>query len=241
MRVSRIEFEGYRRLAETATGIDGPLTAFVGFNEAGKTTVLRGLRWFTSGGEISPVDYNRSRPPASDQSAVVKVFYALDSEDKEFFADIAMDNPPATLVLYRKRDGSRIRDLNPRPTRPAKAFQLARERLIETTTALAASDVYAEVLSRLPEEPPILDEGYSAWRDEYSALYEPLFKERHPELADERDALLQERRLRDRQVYEEPTVLDAQKLIVAKCGIEVPDGYEFKTPEELGVSDRFRE
>lgn len=138
MRVSRIEFNGYRRLAETATGIDGPLTAFVGFNEAGKTTVLRGLRWFTNGGQISPVDYNRSRPPASDQSAVVKVFYELDDDDKKAFADIAMDNPPTTLVLYRTRDGNRIRDLRPRPTRPAKPFELARERLSKATTTLAA-------------------------------------------------------------------------------------------------------
>lgn len=120
MRVSRIEFNGYRRLAKTATGIDGPLTAFIGFNEAGKTTVLRGLRWFTHGGQVSPVDHNRSRPPASDHSAVVKVFYELDDDDKNAFADIAMDNQPTTLVLYKKRDGNRIRSLSPRPTRPAK-------------------------------------------------------------------------------------------------------------------------
>ncbi|NYI46184.1 putative ATP-dependent endonuclease of OLD family [Nocardioides aromaticivorans] len=138
MRVSRIEFNGYRRLAKTATGIDGPLTAFIGFNEAGKTTVLRGLRWFTHGGQVSPVDHNRSRPPASDHSAVVKVFYELDDDDKNAFADIAMDNQPTTLVLYKKRDGNRIRSLSPRPTRPAKPFELVRGRLAKATTKLAA-------------------------------------------------------------------------------------------------------
>ncbi|KRE42275.1 AAA family ATPase [Knoellia sp. Soil729] len=138
MRVSRIEFNGYRRLAKTATGIDGPLTAFVGFNEAGKTTVLRGLRWFTHGGQISPIDHNRSRPPASDSIAVVKVFYELDDDDKQAYADIALDNPPATLVLYKKRDGNRIRSLSPGPARPAEAFKLAGERLAKITMTLAA-------------------------------------------------------------------------------------------------------
>ena len=46
MRCSRIEFTGYRRLADTAT-FDGRLTAFVGFNEAGKTSLLQALTWFT--------------------------------------------------------------------------------------------------------------------------------------------------------------------------------------------------
>ncbi len=54
MRVSRIEFRGFRRLARTATSIDGPLTAFVGFNEAGKTSLLHALAWFTDGGAIAP-------------------------------------------------------------------------------------------------------------------------------------------------------------------------------------------
>lgn len=138
MRVSRIEFNGYRRLAKAGTGIDGPLTAFVGFNEAGKTTVLRALQWFTGGGEVPSVDYNRSRPPGSDNSAVVKVFYELDKDDRATFADIAMDNAPTTLVLYKKRDGNRIRALRPRPTRPAKPFALARERLTKAITTLAA-------------------------------------------------------------------------------------------------------
>lgn len=138
MRVSRIEFNGYRRLAKAATSIDGPLTAFVGFNEAGKTTVLRGLQWFTNGAEVSPIDRNRSRPPASDSSSVVKVFYELDEDDKEAFADIPMDNPPTTLVLYKRRDGNRIRSLSPSPNRPAKLFEQTRAGLVKATAKLEA-------------------------------------------------------------------------------------------------------
>jgi len=103
----------------------------------------------------------------------------------------------------------------------------------------AVSAVGEEVRSSLPPEPPILDEGHSEWQSEFDALFELKFEEFHPELVDERNSLREERRLRVREVYQDSTVLDAQKLIVTKCDIEVPVGYEFKTAEELGVSDRF--
>ncbi len=138
MRVSRIEFNGYRRLAQTATGIDGPITAFVGFNEAGKTTLLTALEWFSNGGELPSTDENRSRPPATDSTAVVKVYFEMDNDDKRAFSSIQMDNPPSSLILYRKRDGGRVRDLRPRPTRPAEPFTNAAERLTKARAKLAA-------------------------------------------------------------------------------------------------------
>jgi predicted ATP-dependent endonuclease of OLD family len=137
MRVSRIEFNGFRRLARTGTSIDGSLTAFVGFNEAGKTSLLHGLRWFSDGGSIAPVDCNRSRPPADDRTAVVKVYFALDDDDKATFTHIVMENRPSTLILYRKPDGNRVWRLDPRPTRPAKPFTDAHERLNKATSTLA--------------------------------------------------------------------------------------------------------
>ncbi|WP_269306006.1 AAA family ATPase [Aeromicrobium sp. HA] len=138
MRVSRIEFAGFRRLADTATSIDGSLTAFVGFNEAGKTTVLNALTWFTQGGIVSPVDFNRSRPPASDSTPVVKVFYELDDDDQKLFADIAMEKPPTTLVMNRNRDGGLFRSFIPRPSRPTAAFTAAAERLAIAKVRLAS-------------------------------------------------------------------------------------------------------
>lgn len=129
MRVSRVEIKGFRRLADTGTGIDGDLTAFVGFNEAGKTTFLEGLTWFTRGGPIAPVDYNRGRPPEDDIASVVKVFFELADDDLAAFSELPMDNRPKTLVLYRRRDGSRRRYLIPQPTRPAAPFKDAKARL----------------------------------------------------------------------------------------------------------------
>jgi predicted ATP-dependent endonuclease of OLD family len=51
---------GFRRLARTGTSIDGPLTAFVGFNESGKTSLLHALAWFTDGGAIAPVSNDQN-------------------------------------------------------------------------------------------------------------------------------------------------------------------------------------
>ena len=138
MRVSRIEFNGYRRLAQTATGIDGPITAFVGFNEAGKTSLLSALEWFSSGGELPLTDENRSRPPAAESTAVVKVYFELDDDDKRAFSSVPMDNRPSSLILYKKRDGGRIREFQPRPIRPAKPFAVAAERLDKARVTLAA-------------------------------------------------------------------------------------------------------
>ncbi len=137
MRVSRVDFEGFRRLARTGTSIDGALTAFVGFNEAGKTSVLRALAWFTAGGQVASVDCNRSRPPTNDGTPVVKVFFELDESDKATFTGLAMDSRPTTLVLSRKRDGNRIRCLQPSPTRPAKPFRDSGERLAQAVKTFA--------------------------------------------------------------------------------------------------------
>ena len=151
MRVSRIEFNGYRRLTHTATGIDGPLTAFVGFNEAGKTTLLHALEWFTNGGQLSPIDYNRSRPPTSDKAAVVRVYFELDDNDKASFAGVAMDRRPTSLLLSRKRDGGRTWELRPSPTRPAAVFSEVRERLAQARTNLAGQ--FADAVDTEEEDP----------------------------------------------------------------------------------------
>lgn len=65
----------------------------------------------------------------------MKVHYELDDDDKAAVAHIAMNNKPSTLILYRKRDGNRIRILGPRPTRPWKPFNDAHERLTKATKA----------------------------------------------------------------------------------------------------------
>lgn len=137
MRCSRIEFKGYRRLADTATNLDGRLTAFVGFNEAGKTSLLQALTWFTEGGDLAVTDRNRSRPPASEKAPVVKVYFELSQDDKDAIADIPMDQVPSSVTLARTADDSTTPTLTPFPRHPRKPFTEAADRLKQSLTRLA--------------------------------------------------------------------------------------------------------
>lgn len=61
MRLTRIEFNGYKRLAQTSCNVDGKLIAFVGPNEAGKSSVLEALAWLDTSGRTPLPDTARTR------------------------------------------------------------------------------------------------------------------------------------------------------------------------------------
>lgn len=134
--ISRIEIRGYRRLAATATNIHGRLTAFVGFNEAGKTSLLQALVWFSRGGNLSSIDQNRSRPPEDAEAPVVKVYYHLQRPDHEALAGIRMEELPQTLVVSRSSSGKRFYEFQPRARRPSAPFITAIARLDKALTRL---------------------------------------------------------------------------------------------------------
>jgi len=138
MRVSRIEFSGFRRLAQTATSIDGRITAFVGFNEAGKTSLLRALDWFSGGDELPAKDRNRSRPPRLDSDPVVKVYFELDDEDTADLSPNSVEKEPTSLVIYKSLDGHEIRDFQPKPRRLQEPFQAADRYLRKASATLAS-------------------------------------------------------------------------------------------------------
>lgn len=164
MRVSRIEFKGFRRLADAATNIDGDLVAIVGFNEAGKTSMLDALRWFSTGSELAVTDRNRTQPPASESQQVVKVFFELDAKDRELIADIPCDQAPTSIVLGRKQDGGQVCSLTPYPRRPSKPFADATARL---ETAKNAG------VFQTPHDEHDEEEWPSPWLAELADLLEP--------------------------------------------------------------------
>jgi ABC-type transport system involved in cytochrome c biogenesis ATPase subunit len=131
VRCTRIEFKGFRRLADTATNIDGDITAFVGLNEAGKTSLLRALEWLSGGDVLSPLAQNRSRPPKSDKAPVVTAYFALGEDAKEVLADLEMEPRPTSLKVSRSSDNGDEATLTllPGPKRLAKPFQDATRKL----------------------------------------------------------------------------------------------------------------
>lgn len=137
MRCTRVEFKGFKRLADTGTSIHGPLTAVVGLNEAGKSSLLAALRWLSSGGALPTTSANRTRPPGED-TLVVRAFMQLSEGDLDAIADIPMEVKPKFLVYGRYADGRATYQLQPRPTRVSKAFSSAASQLATTKKRLAS-------------------------------------------------------------------------------------------------------
>lgn len=90
MKLSKVEFRRYKRLHETACNVDGRTIAFIGPNEAGKSSVLLGLQWLTSD-TTQPLDkgsYSRRTPPEPKET-IVRAHYKL--EESDFQALQALD------------------------------------------------------------------------------------------------------------------------------------------------------
>ena len=76
-------------------------------------------------------------------------------------------------------------------------------------------------------------EQASAERD---ALWEKRWESEHSELSDERTAITEMRRKLLKQLFTSDKVREAQDFYIHQCGIEVSDGYEYPTPDELGIT-----
>ena len=135
MRLARVEISGYRRLVKASTNIDGRITAFVGSNEAGKTSIFNALSWLSSGGALAVVAQSRSKRPAPPQH-VVRAFFALAPNDLETLKDLDLAELPRTIVAFRTADGTLGHEIRPAPRRATKPFSDAAKRLASTATRL---------------------------------------------------------------------------------------------------------
>lgn len=129
MRVVHIHFRGFQRLVDTGCNTDGKMIAFVGPNEAGKTTVLRALRWFTDGGELTSLQVNKRANPQLD-TAVVEVKYWIDDRDKETIGSVGASALPNYYIAERLRNGEYHDTLEPAVERDPAPFREA-ERLLD--------------------------------------------------------------------------------------------------------------
>lgn len=130
MRCTRINFEGYKRLADTGCNVDGNIIAFVGLNEAGKSSLLEGLVWLTDDdAEALPVTLINRSHEVADSARVVWAHYELDQGDLELLSDLDFAVPPTTFVLERRRNGTPATGFAPWPKRNPAPFERARARL----------------------------------------------------------------------------------------------------------------
>jgi energy-coupling factor transporter ATP-binding protein EcfA2 len=162
-----IEFYGYKRLDGTKCNVAGRTIAFIGPNEAGKSSVLQALAWLTDpdAGALSFREQNRTRRPASDD-VVVRARYRLDDSDIKVLQQLPID-PDVQLNLKtvrgyresRQTDGLRRNGLdtttaigrNREPFNEADRLiheaQLARERVDELPFTVEEVDPVTEALN----------------------------------------------------------------------------------------------
>ena len=100
MRLQKIRVHGFKRFGEPVELVaDGKLTAVVGPNEAGKTSLLRAIEHLTSGDDFvasgGSRDFTRDTQPKKSQ-AIVQALFHLDDDDR-------------AAVVSDVRDSSQIR------------------------------------------------------------------------------------------------------------------------------------
>lgn len=104
MRLTKIELNGYKRMLATSCNVDADLIAFVGPNEAGKTTVLEALEWLSSGDQLDRRKVNRAIDDGVP-GPVVTAHFALDDPDRDLLCDVETDVHPLNIRYSRYQDG----------------------------------------------------------------------------------------------------------------------------------------
>jgi energy-coupling factor transporter ATP-binding protein EcfA2 len=154
MRLSTIEFNGYKRLDRASCNVDGHTVAFIGPNESGKSTVLRGLAWLTDHGEDVelPLREQNRRTRPGDATLVVGARYRLDPDDFQALnglnidASSSIDARTVTEFRYfRRKSGRHVTGIGTTVTRNPLPFTRAFESLSKVEVArVAAMDTLAE-------------------------------------------------------------------------------------------------
>ena len=121
MRLSKIEFNGYKRLSSASCNVDGPAIAFIGPNESGKSSVLQGLQWLTdpSSRPLSAAEKSRRRPPHPKSTYVVRAHFRIEDDDIALLRQLNVDAVPQidrkTVTAFRfgrRADGHPVTGLD---------------------------------------------------------------------------------------------------------------------------------
>jgi energy-coupling factor transporter ATP-binding protein EcfA2 len=170
MRLVGVEISGYGRISGSSFSADRKLTAILGPNEAGKSTLLRSL---LSLNDDSPIPFSaRNRTSTiADSDVVVTATYRLDEADLGRFSDRSWENIPRHLVVKKQAGGPLTIEMDSKPQYPLQHWTAARKAVsyfinmvddaLATAAGLSAEDNeererISEDVSRLTNE---LDSG----------------------------------------------------------------------------------
>ena len=154
--LDRIEILGYRRLNTASAYVGRKMVAFVGPNEAGKSSILSALRLFDSDDAMKETDSTRSlRGQALDPNrVVVRLSFTLTREQRAKARRLPIEDEELRYVVYQKRaSGKRSYSFSPDPrTSPTlksdltKAWPAIAKRLVALLDGLEDED--SEVFDR---------------------------------------------------------------------------------------------
>lgn len=160
MKCTRVEFNGYKRLIDASCSLDDRLIAFVGPNEAGKSTVLQGMAWLDLPASDPLPDgvASRGQPVGSrqDDDTIVLTKFRLEPEDWKALEHLSYKRTRDTYTysFYRQRNGSRIHSIRPKFVRLSEPFERARKALGRAPRALEDALVAADEVHEAEDEAP---------------------------------------------------------------------------------------
>ncbi|WP_161606020.1 AAA family ATPase [Microlunatus speluncae] len=131
MKCTRILFEGYKRLARAECDVNQSLLAFVGPNEAGKSTVLTGLEWLTGDGETELANLDKTRSNRKDEGWIVGAIFKLNDSERALLKNLGLADVPNGYALWKQADGTLHATLRePEPRRNAVPFLRTEKALV---------------------------------------------------------------------------------------------------------------
>jgi energy-coupling factor transporter ATP-binding protein EcfA2 len=125
LRAFKIEIRGFKRLSNAACNVDGKMIAFLGPNEAGKSSVLQALSWFSEPDTpLAPRLATRGQT-LNPSEPVVRVTYALGNEDRAAIDDLPMRNTVKSFTVAKYANGETRYGLQPQPSRNSEPIDEA--------------------------------------------------------------------------------------------------------------------
>lgn len=162
MQLRQIEFNGYKRLRRAACNVDSKTIAFIGPNEVGKSSVLKGLAWLTTDADDAALparELNRAQRPDGD-ALIVRAIYRLDASDIEALGALDLDTDQEISLdsisefrLSRKQDGTVVTGLTSSLSRNRAPFEAGFVAASKAREDIAAA---SDVFEHIQVEPPLV-------------------------------------------------------------------------------------
>jgi len=107
MRLTSAIIKGYGRLVDAKINLDSKVIAIVGPNEAGKTTLLKAMRFLNDNQELSPKERARASDVKGNDS-IITTSYVLEKDDLKSIDQFDLEEQPKLMTASRKADGGGV-------------------------------------------------------------------------------------------------------------------------------------